>query len=122
MVGSDWTTVSGAVSLRSQSQAVYAPENLGLHEEPHRQRRAIGGIAASVGVLDARHRVDHARARIELAFGAHDVSTPDVRAPGELRAQDHLGCRRLTALDFEAAHGRLAPPTWRDPISWRDWW
>jgi len=28
---------------------------------------------------------------------------------------NHLGCRHLTALDLEAAHGRLSPPTWRDP-------
>ena len=28
---------------------------------------------------------------------------------------NHLACRHLTALDLEAAHGRLSPPTWRDP-------
>ena len=28
---------------------------------------------------------------------------------------NHLGCRHLTALDLEAAHGWLSPPTWRDP-------
>lgn len=28
---------------------------------------------------------------------------------------NHLGCRRLTALDLLAAHGELEPPSWRDP-------
>ena len=28
---------------------------------------------------------------------------------------NHLGCHHLTALDLDAAHGRLKPPTWRDP-------
>lgn len=28
---------------------------------------------------------------------------------------NHLGCAHLTSLDFEAAHGRLAPPSWHDP-------
>ena len=28
---------------------------------------------------------------------------------------NHLGCHHPTALDLEAVHGRLSPPTWRDP-------
>ena len=28
---------------------------------------------------------------------------------------NHLGCHHLTALDLDAAHGLLKPPTWRDP-------
>ena len=28
---------------------------------------------------------------------------------------NHLGCHHLTALDLDAAHGRVKPPTWRDP-------
>ena len=29
---------------------------------------------------------------------------------------NHLGCRHLTMLDLQAAHGRLSPPTFRDPM------
>ncbi len=29
---------------------------------------------------------------------------------------NHLGCRHLSSLDLDAAHGRLTPSTWRDPM------
>ena len=75
-------------------RGLLASQDLGLDEETRRQRgppHLCGGLGARIGVLDPRHDVDHARARIDLALGANDAPLPRVASTCELGVEPYLG-------------------------------